>query len=190
MIQEVRMETLTAIMKRRSVRKFTEDYITDDEIRQLLEAARWAPSWANTQTWEFIVVRDPELIAQVTDTYSERNPARKCSAAATAIIVCCAQTGIAGIKEGNAVTKFESWYMFDCGLAVQNICLRAHDLGIGTVIVGSMNHEQCRKIMNLPQGHEVIVTIPLGKPAVTAKEGPPRKEQKDFVYKNRYGTSF
>lgn len=184
------MQTLDAILTRRSVRKYTEDYITDEEIRQILEAARWAPTWANTQGCEFIIVRDRNLIEKVTETFSERNPARKCAATSSVLIVCCAKTGVAGFKEGKAVTKFDSWYMFDCGLAVQNICLRAHDMGIGTVIVGSMNHEQCRQLLQLPEGHEVIVVIPAGKPAVSTKEGPLRKEQKDFVFADRYGKPF
>lgn len=184
------METRDAILKRRSVRKFTDDFITDEEIRQILEAARWAPSWANTQIWEFIIVRDRKLIEQVTDTFSEKNPARKCSAASSALIVCCAKTDIAGFKDGAARTKFNCWYMFDCGLAVQNICLRAHDMGIGTVIVGSMDHEKCRRLLKLPDGHEVVVVVPAGRPANPAKDGPPRKELKDFVFTDAYGNSF
>ena len=56
------MELQEAILKRRSVRKFTEEIVTDDELRQIFEAVRWSPSWANTQVWEFIVVRDKDLI--------------------------------------------------------------------------------------------------------------------------------
>ncbi|HPV42751.1 MAG TPA: nitroreductase family protein, partial [Spirochaetota bacterium] len=49
------MELKEAILKRRSIRKFTDYQVTDAEIDELLEAARWAPSWANTQVWEFVV---------------------------------------------------------------------------------------------------------------------------------------
>jgi len=66
------MELQEAILKRRSVRKFTEDRVTDEQLRDIFEAVRWSPSWANTQPWEFIVVRDRKLIEEVTGTYSEK----------------------------------------------------------------------------------------------------------------------
>ena len=72
------MEVLEAIRKRRSIRRFTDYYVTDDEIRELLEAARWAPSWANTQVWEFVVVRDKAQIEKIAACYPELNPAVKC----------------------------------------------------------------------------------------------------------------
>ena len=61
------MELMEAITHRRSVRKFTDYYVTDEEIREMLNAARLAQSWANTQVWEFIVVRDRDLIKKVTE---------------------------------------------------------------------------------------------------------------------------
>ena len=90
------MELQEAILKRISVRKFSDDVVTDEELRQIFEAVRWSPSWANTQTQEFIVVRDKDLIEKVTGTYSEKNPATKGSLTASALIVACAKTGISG----------------------------------------------------------------------------------------------
>lgn len=183
------MELHDAIMKRRSVRKFTDYYVTDAEIKELMEAARWAPSWANTQVWEFIVVRDREVIKSVTETYSGTNPARTCSFAASALVVACAKTKISGCKDGAERTKFREWFMFDLGMAVQNICLRACDLGLGTVVVGSMDHDACAKVLSVPDGSEVVAVLPLGKP-VESKPGPQRKDLKDFVYLDLFGENF
>jgi nitroreductase len=184
------MELTEAIRKRRSVRKFTDYSVTDDEITELLEAARWAPSWANTQVWEFIVVRDKGLIEKVAETYAEKNPAYKCTLAASVLIVACAKTGISGTKGDGEATKFTNWFMFDVGMAVQNISLRAHELGLGTVVVGLMDQDACRKVLSVPEGYEVVVVLPVGQPAVSAKEGPPRKEQKEFVHLNTFGNLF
>ncbi|HLZ19589.1 MAG TPA: nitroreductase family protein, partial [Smithellaceae bacterium] len=63
------MELQQAISKRRSIRKFTEDAVTDEELKKIFESVRLSPSWANTQAWEFVVVRDKDLIANVTATY-------------------------------------------------------------------------------------------------------------------------
>jgi len=184
------MELNDAILGRRSVRKFTDYVVTDAEIRQILEAARWAPSWANTQVWEFVVVRDKGLIEQVTGTYVDKNPATKASLASSALIVACAKTGISGCYGGTDVTKFPNWFMFDLGIAVQNLCLKAHELGLGTVVVGFMDHDACKKIIGLADGFEVVAVLPVGKPAVKGRQGPPRKELKDFVHLDTFGKPF
>ena len=180
------MELQEAILKRRSVRKFTEDVVTDEELRQIFETVRWSPSWANTQVWEFIVVRDKALIEKVTGTYAEKNPAINCSLAASALIVACAKTGISGCYGGKEVTAIQSWYMFDLGMAVQTLCLKAHELGLGTVVVGLMDHEACNKILAVPEGRKVVAVIPIGRPAVPPREGPARKSISEMVYLNSF----
>ena len=99
------MELQEAIIKRRSVRQFSQGNVTDDQLRQIFEAVRWSPSWNNTQAWEFVVVRKKELIQRVTTTFSENNPAARCSLTASALIVICAKTGMSGCYSGKDVTK-------------------------------------------------------------------------------------
>ena len=176
------MELQEAILKRRSVRKFTEEIVTDEELRQIFEAVRWSPSWANTQTWEFIVIRDKTLMEKVAGTYSEKNPAIKCSLAASALIVACAETGISGCYGGKEVTAIKNWDMFDLGIAVQTLCLKAHELGLGTVVAGLINHEACEKILAVPDGHRVVAVIPIRKPATEPKASPPGKSISEMVY--------
>lgn len=185
------MELQEAIINRRSVRKFTEHYVSDEEIKEILEAARRAPSWANTQVWEFVVVRNKDIIEKVVNTYSEKNPASRGSMASSALIIACAKTGVSGCYGGGKnLTRFNEWFLFDLGLAVQNLCLRAHELGLGTVVVGLMDHDACKKVIELPDGYEVVASIPVGKPLVQAKEGPARKELKDFVHLDVFGERY
>jgi nitroreductase len=181
------MELQEAILKRRSIRRFTDDIVTDDELRKIFEAVRWSPSWANTQAWEFIVVRDRELISKVVASYSEKNPATKCSLTASALIVVCARTGVSGCYGGQETTKHANWYMFDLGIATQTLCLTAHEMGLGTVVVGLMDHDACRKAIALPEGHEVAAVIPIGHRAVEPKEGPARKTLSDMVHLDQFG---
>jgi nitroreductase len=180
------MELQEAILKRRSIRKFTDEIVTDEQLRQIFEAVRWSPSWANTQTWEFVVVRDKALIEKVAGTYSEKNPAIKCSLTASALIVACAKTGISGCYGGKEVTAIKNWELFDLGMAVQTLCLKAHELGLGTVVVGLMNHDACEKILAVGDGHRVVAVIPIGRPAAAPKEGPPRKAISEMVYLNSF----
>lgn len=181
------MELHEAIMTRRSVRKFTDYYVTDEEVYRLMEAAQWAPSWANTQCWEFIIIRDKELIKRVVETYAETNPARKCSESASLLIAVCGKSDLPGYKEGVKRTKFDSWYMFDLGIAVQNIALRAHDLGLGTVVVGSMDQIKCAELLGVKAPYELVAILPVGQPVEFKKEGPKRREMSSFMHKERFG---
>lgn len=180
------MKLYDAIMTRRSVRKFTDYYVTDEEINKILEAARWAPSWSNTQCWEFIIIRDRDLIMKVAGTYAETNPARKCSETASVLIAFCGKSDLPGYRDGIKRTKFDSWYMFDLGIAVQNMMLTAHDLGLGSVVVGSMDHKSCAEILNVNSPYELIGILPIGKPVDLKKEGPKRREISEFVHMNRF----
>ncbi|MGC9324135.1 MAG: nitroreductase family protein [Desulfomonilia bacterium] len=184
------MELSEAIRHRWSVRTFTDYRVTDDEIREMLEAARWAQSWANTQVWEFIVVRDKDLITRITETYSKKNPAITCSLNASALLVACAKTGVSGCYGGKEVTKHSNWFMFDLGIAVQTLCLKIHELGLGTVVVGLMDHDACKQIVGLPEDFEVVAVLPIGKPAGERGRGMPRKNLNEFVHLNRFGNPF
>jgi len=184
------MELSDALARRRSVRKFTDEHVTDDQITQLLEAARLAQSWANTQVWEFVVVRDRQRIERIVGTYAEGNPARKCSLGASVLVVACAKTSVSGCYGGKDVTKFSNWFMFDLGIAVQNFCLKAFELGLGTVVVGLLDHDACARIIELPEGYEAVAVLPVGAPASEPKGGPPRKALKDFVHLDRFGNPF
>ena len=76
--------------------------------------------------------------------------------------------------------------MFDLGMAVQTLCLKAHELGLGTVVVGLMDHEACKKVLAVPDGHRVVAVIPIGRPAVPPREGPSRKSISEIVYLNSH----
>lgn len=181
------MELQEAILQRRSVRRFSDAPVGDETLREIFEAVRFSPSWANTQVWEFVVVRNRDLISQITGTYSEKNPASKCSQAASALIVVCGKTGTSGCYDGKDVTKYDCWFMFDLGIATQTLCLKAHELGLGTVVVGLMNHDACKKLVGLPEDYEVAAVIPIGYPAVDPKAGPPRKAVGDMVHLDCFG---
>jgi len=184
------MELQEALLKRRSIRRFTEDVVTDEELAQIFDTVRWSPSWGNTQVWEFVVVRERELIHKLTETYRMEkgtNPATNCSRAASALIVVCAKTGVSGCYGGKESTKFSNWFMFDLGIATQTLCLKAHEMGLGTVVVGLLDHDACKQLIALPDGYEAVAVLPIGRPAVEPKTGPPRKAVADMVHLDTFG---
>jgi len=178
------MEVLEAIRTRRSIRKYKPDAVNDKTLETVLEAARQAPSWANTQCWHFVVVRNAEIKSKLSDTLSETNPARDAIRNAPLVIVGCTELGKAGYKSGEVTTDKGDWFMFDVALAMQN--LAAHSLGLGTVYVGLFDAKKAASILSVPEGYRVVVMTPLGYPDET-KEPRTRKELDEIVHYDKWG---
>ncbi len=180
------METQQCIAQRRSVRRFTDQDISNEQLKDLMQAARIAPSWANTQCWEFIIVRDQAIKEKLAATMPETNPARKATINAPVVLVACGKSGKSGFyKDQPATSKGDNWYLYDVGLATQNISLAAHDMGLGSVILGLFDADAAGKVLNLPDSVKVVTLMPLGVPAKESK-APPRKPLCEFVFKDTY----
>lgn len=180
------MELMEAIIGRRSIRGYKSDPVPEEKLLTILEALRWAPSWANTQCWEVIVVRDPKKKSELTTALPKGNPALSSITEAPIVIVLCGKKGVAGFKRGEVATVKGDWLMFDTGLAMQNLCLMAHGLGLGTVIIGMFDHKKVEEILGVPPEIEVVAMTPLGYPA-TEGRAPRRKEFSEFVFYDSYG---
>lgn len=179
-------ELFDLIQNRRSVRKYEDKQIPENLLNQVLEAGRWAPSWHNFQCWEVVVVKDQAIKKKLQDAMPAKgNPATKAIIQAPVVLGVCAKMESSGYYKGASTTKFGDWMMFDLGLFTQNICLTAHDLGLGTVIVGLYNHDQAKTAIDVPAGYELVVLIPLGYPA-KQPTAPPRKQIKEFVHENTF----
>ena len=184
------MELKDAVITRRSIRAYTDKDVSDELIKELFNLVKMSPSWANTQCWEFVVVRDKTIKEKLVNTMPEGNPARKASLSAPVFIVALGIKGKSGFKKGSPMTnKKDTWYMFDVGIAMQTFSLAAHDFGLGSVILGLFDAEEAGKILNLPENIEVVAMTPLGYPAKDSK-CPPRKETKEFVFRDSYGKPY
>jgi nitroreductase len=179
------MDLMEAIKGRRSIRKYKSDPVSEEALQKVIEAVRWSPSWANTQCWELIVVRDPNVKSELGNTLSATNPARSSMTEAPLVIVLCGKKGVSGFKKGEATTVKGDWLMFDTGIAMQTLCLAAHGFGLGTVVVGMFDHKKAEEILGLPGNIEVVAMTPLGYPAAQAG-APKRKEVSEFVFRERY----
>ena len=175
-------DLMEIILSRRSIRRYQEKDIPDEVLNNVLEAARWAPSWANTQAWEFVVVKDRSIKEQIQATVNNRNPSYLALVNAPVLLVVCGQLKKSGYYNDQYPTKFGSeWFMYALGLATENLCLAAHDSGLGTVIVGLFDHDRVGEVIKLPANHEVLVLIPLGYPDQEPKP-PKRRERDEFVH--------
>jgi len=138
------------VEKRKSIRKYRSEPIPEEHIKQMLEAARQAPSGGNRQPWHFTIVHDKETIKEL---------AGKQQWAATAPVI------IVGIINKNIPSGA---YELNMGIAFEHLILAATDLDLGTCWMGLMGRkEEILKILELPSGFEAIVQTPVGYPAET-----------------------
>jgi nitroreductase len=183
---EVIMDIMEAIKERRSVRAYKPDPVPEEKLQKVLEAVQWAPSWANTQCWEVIVVRDAGTKEQLAETLAPGNPSHAAIAQAPITLALIGIEKRAGFYKGAAATDKGDWYMFDVGLATQTLCLAAHAEGLGTVIVGVFDAAKAAKVLQVPQGKAVVIITPLGFPEKVPAP-PKRKEIEEFVHQEGHG---
>jgi len=190
------MDVMEAIKGRRSIRKYRTEPVSEEALQTVLEAARLAPSWANTQCCRLVVVRDAETKSKLADTLKglrsgRINPATEAVRSAPVVIAACAERGLSGYykdESGQSVIstdKGESWFMFDVALAMQNLALAAQALGLGTVHTGLLDAVEAARILGVPENVVVVELVPLGWP----DEEPaarPRKEINEFVFFEKY----
>lgn len=178
------MELMEAIQNRRSIRKFTDQPISREDLETIMEAVRWAPSWANTQIWEVIAVTKPEL-KQALAGLLFKNPATKAMINAPVVLAMVAKLKVSGYYSGQPTTDKDDWFLYDTGLATQNLCLTAHGLGLGTVIVGLFDSTKAAEILGVPEGYMVVSLIPAGHPDQSPRP-PRRRAAKDFTHYDRF----
>ena len=173
---------------RRSIRRFQNAPVEAEKLAELLEAARMAPSWGNLQCWELVVVQADEDKKILAGLLSKKNPATKSVEFAPLVIGICGNPLRSGFYNGQQVTRYQHWFLYDLGIISQNICLKGHDLGLGSVIVGSFDHKKAEELLQVPSGYELVALIPLGYPA-HEPSAPKRRDLSEFVHYDRFRPS-
>jgi len=174
------LDVFKAIKNRRSIRAFTDKPVTDNEIEQLIDAARWAPSAGNIQPWRFIIVRDPQIKhglckAALNQTFIEEAPV---------VIVVCANP--VQSAQGYGSRGINLYCLQDTAAATQNILLAAHAIGLATCWVGSFNEEEARQVLAVPKESRPIAIIPVGYSAEKPRVRP-RKQLNEIMHRDTYG---
>lgn len=172
------METIKCIKTRRSVRKFTDAPVTSAQIERIIDAAAFAPSWKNTQIARYIVVTDASVKQRLADecmlgfAYNQ-----KTAAAAPAVIVVTMLSGRSGYERDGSfsTTQGTHWQSFDAGIATQTLCLAAHDMGLGTVVMGIFDEHKVAEAVGVPEGQCVAALLAIGHSAEEPGT-PPRKD--------------
>ena len=182
------METVEAIRKRCGLKAHVSGRaIESEKINMVLEAACLAPSARNRQPWRFVVVQGKEAVGTLSQAAF---PGSSAVAQQTpAIIVVCARPGDDVTIDG------KEYYLFDMGLAVENMLLAATDLGLVTHLMTSFNEAEVKRILHIPDDFRVVIVTPLAYPLEASYDEAAeerlsqrtRKDLKEVAYFNKWG---
>ncbi len=169
------MEVIEAILTRRSIRKFTGQEVTDEQVETLLKAAMYAPSAVNKQPWHFIVFRDKKISERIMSFHPNSTMLKDAS---FGIVVCYDEN-----------LQHDTGYgQVDCSAATQNILLTAHGLGLGAVWIGiyPRQHrvEALHKLFSLPENIKPFSIVAVGYPA--EKKLLPERFRKDRIHYEKW----
>lgn len=160
-------DTLETIQARQSIRKYKPDPIPSQDLYQILEAARLAPTGGNRQKWRLIVVTDPDL---------RRQTAQACNGqtwiASAPVILCLVTLPDEGKVNG--------------AIVLDHAILAATNLGYGTCWIGAYDPVAIKDVLGIPEDHSIVCLTPVGipaeKPAVR-----PRKAPAELFMQERFG---
>jgi nitroreductase len=174
---EVKVETWDAIRSRRNVRSYGQQAIAPQDLDQILEAARRAPSAGNQQAWDFVVCTDPEQLTQLAKVWQA---ARHVASSAATIALVAPRSDDAQMRD---------LIQFDLGQATMSIMLAAADLGIGSAHAGVHDQELARRVLGFPEDRFCALLISLGVPAdrpLRPIERPNRRPFEDVVHRGHW----
>ncbi len=179
-------EVLNAIRGRRSVLRFEAKPVTDDEIEAILEAGRWAPSFANSQPWTFVVVRDENTRRELGQLVDRIAFAHRGHYAVSGKGTGDAPVLIAVVLD--PVKDPQHWVEAGA-VATQNMALMAHSLGLASYWagLGGKSEAEARRILGVPKGLRIASLLPIGRPAYAPKPGE-RAPLAGIVRYDRFGS--
>lgn len=162
-----------ALLTRRSVRKFRAQPVADEAIERVLTAAMYAPSAVDKQPWHFVVIDDPQVLAEIPTIH----PYAKMAASAPAAILVCADAELA---------HGPGYIPQDCAAATQNILIAAHALGLGSVWCGVYSQPDreagFRRLLSLPESIVPFSLVVIGHPDEQPSQ--PDRYRSDRVHRN------
>ncbi|MBI2148668.1 nitroreductase family protein [Candidatus Woesearchaeota archaeon] len=173
------MELDQVLKERRSVRKFKNLNVPWYLISECLEAAIQAPSSGNVQNWRFVVVRDKESREKIAKACDEQYWMTK---APVFIVVC---SDVVKIKRLFGPRGEALYAVQNCSAAIENMLLKAHELGLGTTWIGAFDESKIKEIIGIPGEVRPQGIFAIGYPEVY-DEKPRREPLENFVFFEKY----
>ena len=179
------MELTQAVKERRSVRSYADTPVSVQTVEEIIDEARFAPSWKNTQTSRYTLITDRAVLDRIADEgmLGFGNNTRVVKNA-PALVVLSTRQHISGYERDGSPTTSQGdhWQSFDAGLAAEAFCLAAYQRGLGTLIMGIYDENEIARLIDLPQDEKASALIALGVPADgTFPAAPKRKEVSELL---------
>ncbi len=175
------MNATEMITGRRSIRKFKEQAVPHELLEEVVDLAKMAPSWKNTQIARYIAVTGDvkHELSKCTSAYAGNGAIMD---QAPMVVALAVKKGRCGFERDGSYTTFrkDSWQMFDAGVAASTFCLAAYEKGLGTVIMGIFDHDAATRVLNIPEDMDLVTLIPIGFPDGDVV-APKRKEVSEIL---------
>ena len=156
------MEFSELVKIRQSERKYLDKPVEKEKISQCLETARLSPSANNSQPWKFVVVDDPELKEQLAGFADSMGMNRFTHQAPVIVAIVLEKMGLASTV--GSVIKDKEYSLLDVGIAANQFCLQAADLGLGSCIIGWFDEKKVKELLHIDRNKRVPLLISLGYP--------------------------
>jgi nitroreductase len=154
------MEFSELVKIRQSDRKYSDKPVEKEKIVQCLETARLSPSADNSQPWKFIVVDEPALKDQIAESSASLGMNKFANQAPVIIVVVLEKMKV--LTRLGSVIKDKEYSLLDVGIAVNQLCLQATDMGLGTCIIGWFDEKKVKKLLHIDRSKRVPLLITLG----------------------------
>lgn len=173
-------DTIRSILDRRSIRAYKPDAVTEEQLAVLKECALASPTGMNAQSWHFTFVTDAAVIDDVDKAVMDTFAANGDTATVERVR---SRGGAVFYKAPLAVfiscEKDSKWGEVDAGIAVENLALAAHSLGLGSVIIGmcgaafnGAEGKRLEQLLKFPENHRFAIAIAIGVPDTTKEAHP------------------
>lgn len=159
------MNTLDCIKTRRSIRSFKSDSVAKETIEKIIDAAIMAPSWKNTQICRYTIISERAKIDYLADNCMKDFALNQNTlhGAPHLAVISMIEKRSGYERDGSFATpKEDRWEMFDAGIAAQTFCLAAHELGVGSVILGIFDEDKVAEAIELPEGQKIAALVAFG----------------------------
>lgn len=174
------MDTIEAINRRRSIRRYLDKPVEFEKITALIDAARKAPSAGNLQDWNFIIVSEKDLVKQAAQYCVDQYWIQT----APILIIVCALPEKHEMYYGLRGKRL--YNIQDCAAAIQNMLLAATDMGLGTCWIGAFEEEKMRSLFAIPQDVRPQAIITIGYSDETPQDKS-LQHIENITFFNRYG---
>ncbi|MDY4078708.1 MAG: nitroreductase family protein [Clostridium sp.] len=181
------MNFFELINKRESVRGYLDKPVEREKIEKIIECARLSPSACNAQPWKFVVVDNKKIVEKISKNLYDPliGGINKFALTSPVFIVVVGEKRNLTSKIGSVV-KNKDYTSMDIGIACENICLAATELGLGTCMMGWFKEKGIKKILEIPDKKEIHLVISLGYHENKEPRKKVRKEINEIFSYNKY----